>query len=96
MEKSKIKKTSKIEINTSESLEKKERELLTFYFPVGLVDQFDEFIYHTKKQIRVNKRKKLSRTALAQMILQDVFDEYAKFGDKSYLWRVFSKWLEEL
>jgi recombinational DNA repair protein RecT len=95
MEKSKIKNTHNIEIEIGESVEKEEKELLTFYFPVGLVDQFDEFIYHTKKQIRVNKRKKLSRTALAHIILQDVFDEYAKFGNKSHLWKVFSKWIEE-
>lgn len=71
------------------------REVLTFRFNTDLVEQIDEFIYQNRKQLPFKKRKKLNRTTIVGIILQDVYGDWAKFGNNSYLFRLLSKWIDE-
>lgn len=71
------------------------KEAVSFKCSIELVEQFDDFIYQSRKHLPISKRKKLNRTAFFTILLQDVLDEYEKFGNKSYLWRVLNKWVNE-
>lgn len=71
------------------------REVLTIYFNVDLVNQVDDFIHQNKKNLPISKRKRLSRTTIIGLVLQNAFDDYSKFGHNSELWNIFSKWLDD-
>lgn len=71
---------------------KKEKEMLTIYFDPDLVDDLDDFIHQTKKQLPVHKKKRLNRSLLIQLVLKEVFDEHTKFEKESFLSRLISTW----
>jgi hypothetical protein len=67
---------------------KQERQVLTLYFNVELVDNIDDFLHLARKKIPVYKRRKLSRTTLIGLILQEVMDDYAQFQSDSFLYKL--------
>lgn len=71
---------------------KKEKEIINIYFDLDLVNNLDDFIHNTRKQLPVHKKKKLNRTSVITLILQEVFDEYAKFNNESFLSKLISTW----
>jgi hypothetical protein len=51
---------------------KKEKEMLTIYFEPDLVNDLDDFIHLTKKQLPVHKKKKLNRSIIIQLVLKEI------------------------
>lgn len=71
---------------------KKEKEIVNIYFDLNLVNDLDDFIHNTRKQLPIHKKKKLNRTAIVTLILKEVFDEHAKFKQDSFLSKLISTW----
>ena len=71
---------------------KKEKEMLTIYFDVDLVNALDDFIHHTKMQLPVHKKKRLNRTTIIHLILREVIDEQARVKNESFLSKLISTW----
>lgn len=73
---------------------KKEKEIVNIYFDLDLVNDLDDFIHDTRKQLPIHKKKKLNRTAIITLILREVFNEHAKFKKDSFLSKLISTWKE--
>ena len=67
---------------------KQPKQVLTLYFTENLVDSLDDFIHLARKELPIYKRRKLNRTALIQLILDEVMEDYAKFQNESFLWKL--------
>lgn len=67
---------------------KQTKQVLTLYFTEELVDSLDDFIHLAKKKLPVYKRRKLNRTTLIQLILDEVMEDHAKFQNESFLWKL--------
>ena len=72
----------------SEVKVKQEKQVLTLYFTTNLVDSIDDFIHLAKKQLPAHKKRKLNRTNLIQLILDEVMQDHAKFQDESFIWKL--------
>jgi hypothetical protein len=71
---------------------KKEKEMLTIYFEPDLVNDLDDFIHLTKKQLPVHKKKKLNRSIIIQLVLKEIIDEHMRFEKESVLSKLISTW----
>jgi len=67
---------------------KQEKQVLTLYFTTELVDSIDDFIHLAKKQLPAYKKRKLNRTNLIQLILDEVMQDHAKFQGESFVWKL--------
>lgn len=71
---------------------KKEKEIVNIYFDSDLVNDLDDFIHNTRKQLPIHKKKKLNRTAIVTLILREVFDDYSNLKKDSFLSKLISTW----
>lgn len=78
------------EVVEIQSITKQEKQILTLHFTVGLVDDIDDFIYTAKKELPARRKRKLNRTTLLQLILEEVMDDFSKFREDSFLWKLIS------
>lgn len=69
---------------------KQEKQVVTLYFTPDLVDLIDDFIYLAKKRLPVYKKRKLNRTNLVQLILNEVMNDHMKFQEESFLWKLLN------
>jgi hypothetical protein len=67
---------------------KQTKQVLTLYFTENLVDSLDDLIHSARKKMPAYKRRKLNRTTLIQTILDEVMDDYAKFQEESFVWKL--------
>jgi Glu-tRNA(Gln) amidotransferase subunit E-like FAD-binding protein len=74
---------------------KKEKEIVTHYLDKSLVDLIADFIHETRKELPTAKRKKLNRTLVISLIMNEVMTEYSQFKDESFLARLIKKWKNE-
>lgn len=74
---------------------KKEKEMVTIYFDLDLVNDIDDFIHQTKKQLPVHKKKRLNRTTLVHLVLKEIMDEHARFKNESFLSKLISTWKDD-
>lgn len=72
-----------------------EKEMVGHYFDVDLLNEIADFIYINKKQLPMVKRKKLNRSNLISLIVKEAFADYQKFGNSSFLGKIYSKWSNE-
>lgn len=79
------KEDSKIESTLST---KQPKQVLTLCFTENLVDSLDDFIYLARKELPIYKRRKLNRTTLIQLILNEVIEDYEKFQKESFIWKL--------
>jgi hypothetical protein len=71
---------------------KEEKELVTHYLDKNLVDLIADFIHETRKELPTAKRKKLNRTLVISLIMNEVMTEHSQFKDESFLARLIKKW----
>jgi uncharacterized protein YqeY len=71
---------------------KEEKEIVTHYLDKNLVDLIADFIHETRKELPTAKRKKLNRTLVISLIMNEVMIEYSQFKDESFLARLIKKW----
>lgn len=69
-------------------LAKKGKQLTSIYLNVELIESIDDFIYFAKKELPLNKRKKLNRSAFIQLILSEVIEDHSRCKDESFLWKL--------
>lgn len=71
---------------------KKEKETLTIYLDLDLVNELEEFIHQTRKQLPAQKKKRLNRTAIIQLVLKEIMEDQAKLKNESFLSKLISTW----
>jgi uncharacterized protein YqeY len=74
---------------------KEEKEIVTHYLDKSLVDLIADFIHETRKELPTAKRKKLNRTLVISLIMNEVMTEHSRFEDDSFLARLIKKWKNE-
>jgi hypothetical protein len=72
-----------------------EKEMVTHYFELDLIDDIADFIHQFRKQLPLNKRKKLNRSLILKVVMTEVMKEYKTFGNDSFLSKHFDKWKNE-
>lgn len=77
----------KIESGSSE-IKKQAKQVVTLHFTENLVDSLDDLIYQARKEMPIYKRKKLNRTTLVQLVLDEIMNDYAGFQDESFVWKL--------
>jgi hypothetical protein len=75
---------------------KEEKELVTHYLDKNLVDLIADFIHETRKELPVGKRKRLNRTLVISLIMNEVMTEHSQFKDESFLARLIKKMERQL
>jgi hypothetical protein len=68
--------------------EKKTEQVLTLYFTENLVDSLDDLIHAARKEMPIYKRRKLNRTTLIQLVLNEIMDNHEKYKSESFVWKL--------
>lgn len=71
---------------------KQPKEMISFYCDLNLVNFLDDFIHLTKKELPINKKKKLNRTSIIHLILRALMEDWAKKQDQSFLNKLILEW----
>jgi hypothetical protein len=86
------------EDNQKDSLkmEKKQpKEMVSFYCDLSLVNSLDDYIHLKKRELPVNKKKKLNRTIVFHLVLSAIMDNHEKKQNQSFLNELILKWQDE-
>lgn len=67
---------------------KQAKQVLTIYFTEELIDSLDDLIHTVRKEMPVYKRRKLNRTFLLQLLLDEIMTDYARYQSESFVWKL--------
>lgn len=77
------------EKKTGSKVEKKQiKQVLTIYFTEELIDSMDDLIHTARKEMPEFKRRKLNRTFLLQLLLDEIILDYSLYQKESFVWRL--------
>lgn len=57
-----------------------------------VLEKLEDALFHLRKQIPREKRKKLTRSKLHEIILDDILTEFSKMGQNGRLGKIISDW----
>lgn len=64
------------------------------YFSIKSIERIDDFLFHVKKRLPMEKRRKLSRSIFYEVGLNTAINEFDKKGEQSELWKAICEALE--
>lgn len=67
---------------------KQTKQVLTIYFTEELIDSLDDLIHTARKEMPAYKRRKLNRTVLLQLLLDEIMTDYSRYQKRSFVWRL--------
>jgi hypothetical protein len=80
--------------NQTESEETKtQKECISFFLNVELIDKLNDVRFYIQKQLPREKRKKLTKTKLFELILETAAEDYKTNEKSGILWKTVNKWL---
>jgi hypothetical protein len=62
-----------------------DRILISFYLSTDTLEKLDDVLFYARKQLPMNKRRKLTKSVLYEIGLQMVIEDYNKKGEESFL-----------
>lgn len=64
------------------------------YFSIKSIERIDDFLFHVKKRLPIEKRRKLSRSVFYEVGLNTAIEEFDKKGEQSELFKAICEALE--
>lgn len=72
------------------------REKVNIQLSIEVVDNIEEALFHFRKTLPRETRKKLNRSVLYMLILEDVLREFKTAGNKARLNRIITDWSQKI
>ena len=76
----------------SEQDKNQKKEQMAFYTSPELIEKVEDLLFNLKKQLPREKRKKLTRSQLLELILESIIQEYEISQLNSPLQKIISSW----
>jgi hypothetical protein len=70
------------------------REKVNLYLSSEVIEKVEDTLFLLRKQLPREKRKKLTRSKLHELILDDILTEFSKMGQSGRLGKIISEWNE--
>jgi hypothetical protein len=74
----------------------KSREAVNIHLSIEVVDNIEEALFHFRKTLPRETRKKLNRSVLYMLILEDVLREFKTAGNEARLNKIISNWSQKI
>jgi hypothetical protein len=82
--------------NDSRIDSQKSREAVNIHLSIEVVDNIEEALFHFRKTLPRETRKKLNRSVLYMLILEDVLREFKTAGNEARLNKIISNWSQKI
>lgn len=64
-----------------------DKVLVSFYLSPATAEKIDDVIFHIRKKLPINKRRKLTKTFFYEIGLMLALEDYDRKGEESLLWQ---------
>lgn len=71
------------------------KEQVSFSIMSEIVESTEETIFFMRKQLSLDKRKKLTKSAFYEIALRVAIADYKDKGQKSTIWKMVEEWIED-
>lgn len=71
-----------------------DKVLVSFYLSSATADKIDDVMFYIRKQLPVDKRRKLTKTFFYEIGLMIALEEYKREGEESALWKAIQDLLK--
>ncbi len=69
--------------------------LVSFYLKNNTIEHIDDFIFFTRKQLPLYKKRKLTKSVFYEAAVKIVLDDYHAKGESSQIWKLLNKLLKD-
>jgi hypothetical protein len=70
------------------------KEKINLCLSTEVMEKLEDALFHLRKNIPREKRKKLTRSKLHEIILDDILTEFSQIGQNGRLGKIISDWNE--
>lgn len=87
---------NKLDNQNQDSEVNQAKEKVNMYLSSEIVEKIDDFVFHFRKQLPREKRKKLNKSKLYELILENALTEFSANGQEGMLGEIILKWSQTI